>query len=394
MIKRVGKNLSADGATVIDGGGRTLMPGLISMHEHIMMGQDPLSIAAGAADNFEIGALAAGRARLYLDYGFTTIRDMGGNVHGLQAAIETGDIPGPRIYPSGLAISQTGGHGDVRMARDGDKLVDAPRDRGYMEGVLSVTADGVDQVRAAARNNFFRGATQLKVMAGGGVTSLADPLLGTQYTLEEMKAAVAEAERMGTYVTVHSHADGAIVHALDAGVISIDHANLAKEETIKRIVDEGAYLGLQAAIHLRDPKLNTTDSNPIQLAKMTQVNKGAHHVFKWAAQYNAKVLWGTDTFGPRSVFESNMKDEWKYRGEYFSPVEQLQQITGNGGELLAKSGLKQPYSDGPLGVIAEGAYADILVIDGNPMEDINVMADPLNNFKIIMKDGKVYKNEL
>jgi imidazolonepropionase-like amidohydrolase len=127
-------------------------------------------------------------------------------------------------------------------------------------------------------------------MAGGGVSSLADPLAGTQYTLEEMKAAFEETERMGTYVAVHAQADGAVVQSLDAGVISIDHTTLATEKTIRRIAKERKYLGLQAAIHVRDPKLHATDSNPIQLAKMTEVNKGAHDAFAWAAQYGAKVL--------------------------------------------------------------------------------------------------------
>ena len=391
LIKTIGKGLKTPGgATVIDGGGRTLIPGLIEAHGHFFGVENPIMMSYSMTWD-ELGARMAERANSYLMKGFTTVRDTAGPVFGLKKAIDADVVRGPRIYPSGAGVSQTSGHGDLRLPVDGFGNPSAP---GYIQKLgFAVLADGVPEVQKAVRENFFRGASQIKVAAGGGVTSLADPLDATQYTLEEMKAAVAEAKRYGTYVLVHAHVDDAINQALDAGVICIDHGMLIKEATVKRIAKLGAFLSPQAFLTLQDPEANPALKDPIQIEKMKRVAAGTKNEFKWAKKYGVKVLWGTDMFGDPKNFDL-MLQEWLYRDPYFTPIEQLQQATGNNGEMMARSGLKNPYPAGKLGVIEAGAYADMLLIDGDPTKDIKIMTDPETNFKIIMKNGKIYKNTL
>ena len=225
------------------------------------------------------------------------------------------------------------------------------------------------------------------------VSSVYDPLDATQYTLEEMKAAVAEAKRWGTYVFVHAHGDEAINQALDAGVKCIDHGMLIKEKTMQRIAKEGVWLSPQAFIVLQEIEGNPAFASPIQREKMERVQEGAKNEFKWAKKYGVKIAWGTDMFGARQAYDNTLQ-EFTFRAPYFTNIEQLQQVTGNNGQLLALSGIRNPYPLGQLGVIKPGAYADLLIVDGNPLEDIKVMLDYENNFKLIMKDGKVYKNTL
>jgi imidazolonepropionase-like amidohydrolase len=313
-------------------------------------------------------------------------------VFGLKQAIDQGLIHGPRIFPSGAVISQTSGHGDFRNFNAKSGYFSGSENY-FTEMGYSYLADGVPEVQKAVRESLRLGASQIKVTAGGGVTSLYDPLDATQYTLEEMKAAVAEAERWGTYVMVHAHTDAAIIQALDAGVKSIEHGMLIKSSTMKRIAKEGAWVSPQAFIVLQDVAGNPTFSSPIQRAKLQRTQDGAADEFKWAKEYGVKIAWGTDMFGARAAYDTVLK-EFEYRAPFFSNLEQLQQVTGNNGELLSLSGIRNPYPVGKLGVIEKGAYADLLIVEGNPLKDINVMMDPENNLKLIMKDGKVYKNTL
>jgi imidazolonepropionase-like amidohydrolase len=391
LIKAVGKDLDAKGATVIDGGGRVLMPGLIEAHGHLSIVTDPLDMANKRTFDY-IGALMGEEAERYLMRGFTALRDAGGPVFGLKQAIDEGWIPGPRIFPSGAVISQTSGHADFRNFNAKSSYFSGASDY-FADMGYSYLADGVPEVQKAARENLRLGASQLKVTVGGGVTSLYDPLDATQYTLEELKAIVAEAKRWGTYVMVHAHADDAIIQALDAGVKSIEHGMLIKEETMERIAKEGTWLSPQAFIVLQDVSGNPTFSDPIQREKLQRTQEGAANEFKWAKKHKVKVAWGTDMFGARAAFDTVL-NEFEYRGRFFTNVEQLQQVTGNNGELLALSGIRNPYPNGALGVIKPGAYADLLIVEGNPLEDIKVMMDPEKNLKLIMKDGKIYKNIL
>ena len=377
---------------IIDGGGRTLMPGMIEAHGHVTY-SSPLAAMILSHDPTEQAIRSARRAQDYLMAGFTTVRDMGGNSVGVQKALDAGMFPGPRIYSSGPSISQTTGHGDFRTANDGHPYFDG-RERAGVADRLGWTriADGVDEVRRAVRDNLFRGAAQIKIMTGGGVTSYTDPLFAPQYSPEEIKAAVDEAKRYGTYVAVHAQTNAGVVASLDAGAISIEHGLILEESTVKRMAKIGAYYNPQAFLALQDVSKNPMFQDPIQQEKNRQVAKGTPQAIEWAKKYKVKFLWGTDVFFGDDAFV-NFRQEFAYRDRFFTPIEQMQQVTGNNGEVLALSGWKNPYPHGDLGVIKEGAYADILLIDGDPTQDIRLLMDSAN-VVLIMKDGKIYKNEL
>jgi imidazolonepropionase-like amidohydrolase len=393
LIKQVSSEpLAAANAKVIDGGGRTLMPGMIEAHGHVTY-SSPLPAMLLKQDANEQAVRSARRAQDYLMAGFTTVRDMGGNAFGVKAALDAGVFPGPRIYPSGPPVSQTSGHGDFRTAHDGHPSFDGRASGGVAERLgWTKIADGVAEVRRAVRDNLFRGAAQIKVYAGGGVTSFTDPLFATQYSAEELAAAVEEAKRYGTYVAVHAQTNAGVVASLDAGAISIEHGLILEESTVKRMAEVGAYYDPQAFLALQDVSGNPMFQDPVQKAKNLQVQKGAPQAIEWAKKYGVKILWGTDLFFGDDAFV-NFRQEFAYRDRFFTPIEQMQQVTGINGEVLGLSGWKNPYPHGPLGVIKEGAYADILLIDGDPTKDIRVLMDSAN-IALIMKDGKIYKNAI
>ena len=393
LIKTVSTDpIEADGATVIDGGGRTLMPGMIEAHGHVTYAS-PLVAMLLQQDPNEQAIRSARRAHDYLMAGFTTVRDMGGNAFGVQKALDAGVFPGPRIYASGPSISQTTGHGDFRTANDGHPYFDGRAQGGVAEKLgWTKIADGVDEVRRAVRDNLFRGAAQIKLMAGGGVTSFTDPLFAPQYSAEELAAGVEEAKRYGTYVAVHAQTNAGVVAALDAGAISIEHGLILEEETVKRMAEVGAYYDPQAFLALQDVSKNPMFQDPIQQEKNRQVAKGTPQAIEWAKQYGVKILWGSDVFFGDDAFQ-NFRQEFAWRDRFFTPIEQLQQVTSNNGEVLGRSGWKDPYPHGDLGVIKEGAYADILLIDGDPTRDIRLLMDSAN-IVLIMKDGEIYKNAL
>jgi imidazolonepropionase-like amidohydrolase len=377
---------------VIDGGGRTLMPGMIEGHGHVTYAS-PLLDMMLKQDITEQAIRSARRAHDYLMAGFTTVRDMGGNAFGLQKALDADMFPGPRIYPSGPAIGQTTGHGDFRTANDGHPYFDGRERAGVAERLgWTKIADGPDEVRRAVRDNLFRGAAQIKLMAGGGVTSFTDPLFSAAYSAAELAAGVEEAKRYGTYVAVHAQTDAGVVAALDAGAISIEHGLILEEETVKRMAQIGAYYNPQAFLALQDVSKNPMFQDPIQQEKNRQVAKGAPQAIEWAKKYGVKILWGSDLFFGDDAWV-NFRQEFAYRERFFTPIEQMVQVTGNNGEVLALSGWKNPYPHGPLGVIKEGAYADLLIIDGDPSKDIKILMDS-DNIDLIMKDGTIYKNTL
>jgi imidazolonepropionase-like amidohydrolase len=377
---------------VIDGGGRTLMPGMIEGHGHATYASPLLDMMLNQ-DITEQAIRAARRAHDYLMAGFTTVRDMGGNAFGLRKALDAGMFPGPRIYPSGPAIGQTTGHGDFRTANDGHPYFDGRERAGVAERLgWTKIADGPDEVRRAVRDNLFRGAAQIKLMAGGGVTSFTDPLFSSAYTAAELAAGVEEAKRYGTYVAVHAQTNAGVVAALDAGAISIEHGLILEEETVKRMAEIGAYYNPQAFLALQDVSKNPMFQDPIQQEKNREVAQGAPQAIEWAKHYGVKILWGSDLFFGDDAWV-NFRQEFAYRDRFFEPIEQMIQVTGNNGEVLALSGWKNPYPHGALGVIQEGAYADILLIDGDPSKDIKILMDS-NNIDLIMKDGVIYKNTL
>ena len=390
LIKIVSTDpFKAEGATHIDGGGRTLMPGMIDGHAHLGIALPP---PVHANNHWAYsGAAMVVEAEKMLMRGFTTVRDAGGPVYGLAKAIDEGMIPGPRIYPSGHFIGQTSGHGDFRGYND------APlRDRDYrsfFEREWSFIADGKADVRAYAREALRLGATQLKLMAGGGASSPWDPLDTTQYSVEEMRAAVEAAEDWGTYVMVHVYHDRAVMRALEAGVKSIDHgAMIENDETMIAIKEAGAIFNPQTFI-FSPPEELVAVGDPATYAKGAPLREGLGRSMELAKKHGVKIAFGVDSFGSPEMHAFQNR-ELVHRLPWFTPAEILKQATSNTAELIAMSGPRNPYKDGPLGVIQEGAYADILLVDGNPLENIKVLTDPAGNINLIMKDGVVFKNQL
>jgi imidazolonepropionase-like amidohydrolase len=372
---------------VIDGTARTLMPGLIDAHYHIMLSSLPMQ-AALMADLGYINLVAAREAEASLMRGFTTLRDMGGPSFGLKRAIDQGLYPGPRIYPSGAMISQTSGHGDFRMPSEIPRTIGGPLSRAEQEGVAMI-ADGPDQVLLRAREQLMLGASQLKLMAGGGVSSPYDPLDAVQYGPEEIRAAVEAANNWNTYVTVHAYTPAAIQMAINAGVKCIEHGQLADETTVKLMADKGIWWSLQP--FLGDEDANK-QSSPAARAKQAEVGQGTENAYQLAKKYHVKTAWGTDIlFSPTGGISQNRQLSKLTR--WYSPAELLRMATGNNAQLLALSGPRNPYP-GKLGVVEEGALADLLLVQGDPVANISLIETPDTSFVVIMKDGKIYKNLL
>ena len=372
---------------VIDGRGKFLMPGLIDAHWHAYLAANTMVDLLTAHASYT--QLRAGEeAGKTLLRGFTTIRDAGGPVFGLKRAIDEGTLPGPRIYPSGAIISETGGHADFRMVYDIPEPFDCCGLTHTEKIGAAIIADGVDAVIVASRNNLRLGASQIKLMAGGGVSSLYDQLEDVQYFEDELHAAVMAAEDAGTYVMVHVYVPEAIRRAIRAGVKSIEHGQLIDEPTMKLIAEKGVWLSMQPFIG----EGNNHYTNPVQQAKHELVVQGTDRAYQLAKKYGVKLAWGTDLlFSPANARNQNLNIEKMTR--WFSNFEILKMITHDNAELLALSGRRNPYP-GKLGVIEEGALADLIVVDGNALEDIKVLTDPGKNMLLIMKDGKIYKNDL
>ncbi len=375
-----------DDAEVIDGQGGVLMPGLIDAHWHAIMAR-PSMMTAMTADFNYIQALAIAEAQSTLLRGFTTVRDMGGPVFGLKRAIDEQIAVGPRIYPSGAFISQTGGHGDFRL------LHEVPRPAGtlsYIEQVgMTALADGADSVLLKAREQLMRGASQIKYMAGGGVASMYDGIDVTEGSVAEIRAAVTAAENWGTYVTVHAYTPRAIKMAIEGGVKCIEHGQMLDEETVKIIADKSLWWCLQ-------PFLNDEDAvpmaTPASQEKQRVMSDGTDNAYQLAKKYNIKTAWGTDTLFNEHLTTRQGAQLAKLK-RWYSPLEILKMATSINGELCAMSGPRNPYP-GTLGVIAEGAFADMIIVAGDPLENIDLIAQPEESFKVIMKEGIIFKYTL
>jgi len=320
--------------------------------------------------------------------GFTTVRDLGGPVYGLKRASAAGVMAGPRIYPSGAVISQTSGHGDFRFAFELPRLPGGPLSHSEAEGLAAI-ADSPDEVRLRAREQLRQGASQIKVMGGGGVASPHNPIESTQFTEAEIRAAVEVAENWGTYVTVHAYTPRAIRQAITAGAKVIEHGHLIDEPTAKLLGDRGIWWSLQ-------PFLDDEDASPlvdpVSQAKARAVFAGTDQAYKLARTYRVKTAFGTDAlFDARVAGRQGAQLAKLVR--WYTPAEALKMATGDNGELLRLSGFSNPYP-GRLGVVEEGALADLLLVDGNPLQNIKLIEDPGKNFLIIMKDGRIYKNAL
>jgi imidazolonepropionase-like amidohydrolase len=373
--------------TKIKGGDRVLMPGLIDNHVHIVMTASTLPDLLNPKISAETLQLrAAEEAKQMLLRGFTTVRDMGGPVFELKKSIDEGKAIGPRIYPSGAMLSQTSGHGDFRQLTEPPRRFGGSLSRAEVLGA-SIIADGRDEVLTATRENLRNGASQIKLMAGGGVSSLYDPIDVTEYTLDELTAAVQAADDWGTYVTVHAYTPKAVQRAIAAGVKSIEHGQLLDEATMKLLAEKDIWLSAQAFGDTPNP-----DFTEDQQAKKREVVQGVTNTFVWAKKYKVKLAWGTDfLFNPAN--NPNQNANILKLTEWLTPFEALKLVTHDNAELLTLSGPRNPYP-GKLGVIEEGAYADVILVEGNPLKDLAVVKDYTNNFKVIVKDGKVYKNLL
>ena len=380
--------LAAANARIIDGGGRTLMPGIIEAHGHLGLPLPPAKLMGDEHWQY-IAAKSTEDARFYLDHGWTTVRDVGGPVIGLKKAIDEGAISGPRVYPSGMFISQTSGHGDFRRFADqhpnqSPTLPDFNRYYGHI-------ADGVPEVLRATREELRKGSVHIKMMAGGGVASQYDPLHTTQYSLEEMQAVVGAADDWGTYVMVHAYTDQAVTRAIEAGVKVIEHGQLMTEKTAQLMAERGVWLSTQAELATgTEGEAVVKAMGPVTYKKWLQIREGFDQSIAFAKKYDVKIAFGTDLFGDALPMLTN---EFRARQPYFSNLEILRQSTSGNGELLKLTGVLNPYPEGALGVIRAGAYADILLIDGNPIEDLLLLMDP-SNIPFIMKDGEIYKNTL
>lgn len=407
MITQIGSNLSAGpGATIIDGKGMTLMPGLIEGHGHLQMNGDALFDIENNRSWEELAVRSVVNAENALMSGFTSWRDAGGMGSGLQKNIDAGFVDGPRIYPSGGFIGPTGSHADFRNFNTPNETLYGPSSSGARLG-MTLTADGIDAIKAAARQNFMRGASQIKIMSSGGVVSQFDPWQLDAYSAAEIRAAVEVADAYGSYVMSHAYSKKSIIRCLENGVKTIEHGFMFDGDVAALMEEKGAYMttNMQAF----SPALSQVSAISAS-AKSTRKANSAQEAFKDYVEnvkkYRPKLGFQGDCVGmPEACNKQN--DHQIYLGaKFFGNFYYLKALTSVNGEILKLSGeVLDPYPDGKLGVIEEGAYADLLIVDGNPLEDITVIGgnelwfdapvrDGIDTMKLIMKDGKVFKNTL
>ncbi|WP_170528064.1 metal-dependent hydrolase family protein [Ruegeria arenilitoris] len=401
------KEISTDGieapnATMIDGGGRTLMPGMHDQHVHLLV-FNPLS--DGLRQNitpFHLGGVATIRSERILMNGFTTVRDLGGPAKSIARIIDTGMFPGPRIYSSEAFITQTSGHADFRKLNDRHPTLSGQGPSHWVDTDMSFIADGPEQIRMAVRENLRRGATQIKVMVSGGVTSEFDPLHSLQYQADEIQMAVKTAEQWGTYVTCHVFTEQAIRNCIDNGAKTVEHIPFLTKEAAEIMVEKQIMFATAVApVYSVTTEQAEAFYTPASFAKWKSVRDAAANMIEVIQTTPGMIdlyTLGTDlinNWDQTLEQDKKMNDEFKYLHEAkFKPFDILRMATSNGARMNRLTGLNNPYQDGPLGVVEEGAYADLLLVDGNPLEDILLLADPDPNLKVIMKDGVIYKNTL
>lgn len=380
-IREVGSSGRVDGfanAHRIDVAGRTVMPGLIDAHVHVTVAS--LDIGQVGREPASLTALRArGLMHEMLMRGFTTVRDAGGADWGLARAVAEGLIPGPRPFYSGRALSQTGGHGDFRpLVQDGACLCSS------LAADFNRIVDGVPEMQKAAREELRRGATQIKIMASGGVASPTDPVWNLQFSDEEIAAAVWEAKAWHTYVMAHAYTPEAVSRAVNLGVRSIEHGNLIDEPTATLMAAKGAYyvptLVTYEALFQEGSALGFPK---ISIDKIGDVRGQGAVAVEATRAAGVQVGFGTDLLGPLHHHQSM---EFLLRGELMSGPEVIQEATTINAALLER--------EGELGVVAAGALADLLVVDGDPGKDLGLLQEQGRHLDLIMRDGVVYKNAL
>jgi imidazolonepropionase-like amidohydrolase len=368
--------ISSAAAETIDLNGRTLMPGLIDAHVHVLAVDAAL---ARLADR-PVTLLTLQAARVLesmLQRGFTTVRDAGGADGGLAEAVEQGLVRGPRIFPSGSALSQTGGHGDTRPRTQPAESCACCAGG----AVLSRIADGVAECRRAARDELRKGATQIKILASGGVASPYDPIWNLQYSEEEVRAIVEEARGWRTYVLAHAYSPEAIRRSIDFGVRSIEHGNLIDRATAEHVAGADAFvvptLVTYDALHRHGRELGFPEVSMAKLSEVREAGLGSLEILKAAG---VKIGYGTDLLGPMHRYQSR---EFVIRAEVMSPLDIIRSATTVNAELLNRSG--------ELGVVATGARADLIAVEGDPLADISLLDGEGEHLTHIMKDGVFYK---
>ena len=382
---------------VIDGQNKVAIPGLTDAHVHLshnIVGQE------GHPRIDEMAVRSTKVAKDMLLRGFTTVRDAGGVVYGLKKNIDNGFLDGPRIFPSNAYISQTCGHGDMRKSRAEQRLLTGDYSSAWLHDQQSIIADGVPEMLRAVREMLFLGASQIKIMAGGGCSSQYDPIQTVQFTFEEMKAAVDAASDYGTYVMAHLYTPQSIQRAVKAGVKSLEHANMMDDETGKIVAEYGAWIMPGPQFSKPFPTQDTTNFTKEQLkeynkrlAKGNLVRSHEHEATEAINKYNLNIVFGTDSFGDPEVFSKRQLGDFAIFKQRFGNWKTLQAATGNINELIKLTTYQNPYPEGKIGVLEEGSFADLLIVDGNPVEDVEVLTDT-NNMRLIAKGGVVYKNTL
>ena len=379
-----GSTGAPEGAKTIDCGGHVLMPGLIDAHWHTMFAGLALTELMSSGVDHIIQAASA-QAQRTLMRGFTTVRDLGGPAFPLKKAVDVGQTVGPRIYPSGAMITTTGGHGDMRPVTDfprspGGPLSDIERSGG------AAIADSADEVRLRVREQFVLGASQIKLVAGGGVSSPRTTLDMLTFTVPELHAGVQAASDRNTYAAVHAYPPAAIQRAIEGGAQCIEHGHLMDEATAKLMADKGVWLSTQPFVGEDDQLPLTGQSH----ANLMQVLAGTGNLYRLAKKYRIKTAFGSDLlFSPKIVERQGVM--LTHLKRWYGNADILKMATSVNAELLALSGPRNPYP-GKLGVVEPGAHADLLLIAGDPLKDIDLLAAPDKNLLVIMKGGKIHKD--
>ena len=372
--------IQVDDATSIDAQGRAVLPGLIDAHVHVTATSHDLLGLAMQAVSLTV-AQSAEVMRDMLHRGFTTVRDAAGADHGLQEAQASGLFEGPRLFIACFPISQTGGHADMRP-----KGVRGP---GMFcscagLGLIGAIADGVGEVRRAVREQVRTGANHIKIMAGGGVASPTDPIDGTQFSMEELRAAVEEAEAANLYALAHAYSPRAVTRAVQAGVRSIEHGNLIDEATARVMKAHGAYLvptlSTYAALAIEGVKLGWSAA---MLTKLSSVREQGLNAVRLARAEGVPVVFGTDLLGHMHARQSG---EFDLRLPAMSPVEVLQSATITAARLMRQ--------EAHIGQLVPGAFADLLVLEGDPAQDLSMLAAPQQGIRLLMQAGRVVLSRL
>jgi len=373
-----------EGAKLIDCGGHVLMPGLIDAHWHALLAGLTLTEMMTSDVDHVIGAASA-QAERTLMRGFTTVRDLGGPSFPLKKAIDAAQTVGPRIYPCGAMITTTGGHGDMRPVSDLPRGFGGPVSDFERQGGAAI-ADSADEVRLRVREQLLLGASQIKLVGGGGVSSPRTTLDMLTFSTPELRAGIEAAADRNTYVAVHAFPPAAIRRAVDAGAQCIEHGHLMDEDTAKLMADKGVWLSTQPFVG-EDDQAPLTGPARVNFLKLVA---GTVALYPLARKHGLKIAFGTDLlFSPDLAERQGLM--LTHLKRWYSNAEILKMATSDNAELLALSGPLNPYP-GKLGVVEPGAHADLLVVAGDPLQDIRLLAAPDENLVVIMKAGKIHKD--